>query len=120
MSTPVPYQQTSKPELSQETLTHVSTMLGDEQLQSFLRFIGEKGEIKKILSEMKTKLSPEFSDRIKQQLSLDGESQEIDGLINSLMTLFSFVLYSSINKLQAKEILDEYIEVIILILVYKY
>lgn len=99
---------TPAPEITQDTLSKVSTMLGDEQLQNFLQFIEEKPQIQGILSEMKMKLSSEFTDKIKERLSLEGESQVIDKLVDSLMTLFSFVLYSSINKLQAKEILDEF------------
>ena len=95
-------------EVTQDTLSQVSSMLGDEQLQKFLTFIREKSEIQKILSEMKNKLSPEFSDKIKKQLSLEGENKEIDELVDSLMILFSFVLFSSTNKLQAREVLNEF------------
>jgi hypothetical protein len=110
---PVETQQPEQqPEQSQQStpspMQQIQKILEDEGLAKFVEYIRGKDGPGKIYNKLNEKVTPEFTREISNKLQGDNDEEYVRRLIDTMNIIFAFILYSSVNRVSAKKILDEF------------
>jgi hypothetical protein len=104
--TPETAETNETPQMDEQT-QQLQKILGDDGLNKFVRYISTREGPNEILDKLRNRLTPAFTENIAEKLESNDE-EYVTKLVDTINTLFSFMLYSSLNRVDGKKILDEF------------